>query len=127
MNNIVLIAAMDAQSAAENLKDASLEERARAAMDAVRHHWMATREEDQFLAACEGLARTATPEEMERIEDDLRRLAKVSGLLNAMSAGVPVDWDSMEADEPLENPLGLRKMWADGPAPTSKEESSSET
>src|SRR4051812_31782916 len=113
MNNLVLIAAVDAQHAAERAGDVSLEDRARAAMAATRHHWMATREEDQFLAACEGLARAVTDEERQRIEDDLRRLGKVSGLLNALAAGVPVDFDALEVEEPPENPLGLRKLWAE--------------
>lgn len=113
LSNVALIAAVDAESAVREIPDASLEDRARAAMQAVQNHWMATREEDQFLGACEGLARVASEEERERIVDDLERLGKASGLIHALQAGVPVDWEAMaaEADAVPENPLGLRKMW----------------
>jgi hypothetical protein len=114
VNNIVLIAAVKAEEAARAAGDVPLEDRARAAMRAVQNHWLATKEEDQFLAACEGLARTVTAEERERIEDDLHRLNKVGALLQALQAGVPVDIEAMAADTPPpENPLGLRRLWTE--------------
>lgn len=111
MSNVVLIAAIEARSAVQAIPDASIEDRARAAMRAVQNHWMATREEDQFLAACEGLAQTATPEEFERIKDDLERQSKAGAVLQALAAGVPVDFDALDVPEPAENHLGLRKLW----------------
>lgn len=109
VSNIVLIAAVEAERAAKAALEsgAGLEDRARAAMGAVRGHWLATQELDQFSAACEGLARTSSPEEVERIEGDLKALQTLS----AMMSGVPVDLDAALADHERHEPLGLMKLW----------------
>ena len=107
MNNIVLIAAVEAEHAARAAGDVSIEDRARAAMRATRNHWMATQEEDQFTAACEGLARTATPDELERIEADLRTQQALAAMLN----GVPVDLEAALAARGEVEPIGLMKLW----------------
>jgi hypothetical protein len=75
---------------------------------------MVTDENKQFMAACEGLARTCTPEEKERVEDELRKMSRAHQLINALSSGIPVDWETLaeetEAEAPSE-PLGLQKLW----------------
>lgn len=117
MSNIIALASMDAQSAIEEIPDAALEERARAAMLAVQHHWLATQEEDQFMAACEALARTATPEERDRIIEELRRLKRAASVLNALMAGVPVDMEAVEIQVEEDDPdfvaLDLRGIWSE--------------
>ncbi len=104
-----MIAAVEAEiAAAEAARDGlSLEDRARAAMRATRSHWLATDEADQFAAACEGLARTCSPEEVERIEAELR----TNMALNALLSGVPVDLEAALAAKGDTEPLGLSKLW----------------
>lgn len=107
-SKIVLIAAVEAEHAA---KDAggTLENRLRAAMQATANHWMATDEGDQFNAAMEGCARTCDPDELERMEAEMRRLQRLSGLLS----GLPLDWDQIAAEQEAETaePIGAQKMW----------------
>lgn len=108
MSNVVLIAAIEAQHAAEQAAGKPIENRARAAMKAVQHHWVCTSESDQFAAACEGLARTCSPDEVERIAAELR-----AGMaLNALLSGVPVDIEAALAEkEAGPEPIGLSKLW----------------
>lgn len=114
LSNIVLIAAMECEQAARALgDDASLEDRARAAMRAAKGHWLAPADGDAFSAACEGLYRTANEEERERIEDDLGRAQKLNAMLAALQAGIPVDFEAMETPESREDPLSLNKIWRD--------------
>lgn len=107
MSNIVMIAAVEAETAARAAGDVSIQDRATAAMKAVRHHWLATNEQEQFAAACEGLARVVTADERERIEADLRALQT----LTAMLSGVPVDLDAALVEREQHEPLGLMKLW----------------
>lgn len=114
---VIALASIDASEAVQGIPDATLEERARAAMLAVQGHWLATAEEDQFMAACEGLARNCSAEETERIIEDLRRIKRASQLIGALQAGIPVDLEAMEqqAEEEDANssvgPLDLRAVW----------------
>lgn len=91
--------------------DATLQERLLAAMRATRRSWICTHEDGQFIAACEAVARSATEEERERIEEALGRMSKAAAMLAALSAGVPVDLAAIEAEELPENPLKLRALW----------------
>lgn len=107
VSNSVLIAAVEAESAARDAGNAPLEDRARAAMRATRGHWLATREDDQFLAACEGLARVCSPEEVERIAAELRAQQALAAILS----GVPVDLDAAVAQREEHEPIGLMLLW----------------
>lgn len=112
MNNSVLIATQECEIVAREAgANASLEDRARAAMYAAKHHWLVTDEDDQFTAACEGLARAVEGDDFERVKDDFERLHKAASVLAAMTSGVPVDFDALEIPEPAENPLGLKRIW----------------
>jgi hypothetical protein len=109
MSNIVAIAAVGAREAAENAGPA-LEDRLRAAMRATHHHWLATKEDDQIMAACEGAAQAVGEgPDRERLIAEL----KVWQALSAAISGVPVDFGAMvpddEADRP--EPVGIRKLW----------------
>ena len=108
MNNIVLIAAAEAETAAREA-GGTLENRLRAAMGATARHWMATDEGDQFNAAMEGCARTCDPDEMERMLAEMRRLQRLEGLLS----GLPVDAERIAADQEAETaePLKATAMW----------------
>lgn len=107
MNNIVMIAAVEAEGAAQAAEDQSLEGRLRAAMEATKSHWMATKDEDQFLAACEGVARTCSEEERERMETSLRSLQGLSALM----AGVAVDVEALAAQSEDAEPIRLVPLW----------------
>lgn len=109
MNEIVLIAAVEAETAAKAAEDTTLEGRLRAAMQATANHWMATNEDDQFLAACEGTARVVDDEDRERIEASLRLLQTLS----AAASGVPVDFDALLPDgaEDRPKPARLQPLW----------------
>jgi hypothetical protein len=109
-SNIVLIAAEEGQSAAEAAGPGA-EEKIKAAMTATAGHWLATSEDDQFLAACEGAARCLDEGDRERIEASL----KVLQGLAAAASGVPVDFAALipedSEDEPMPKPFPLKKWW----------------
>ncbi len=107
-NNIVLIAAVDAEAAA-NGAGPDAEEKLRAAMRATARHWMATDENEQFLGACEGAARVLDSQDRARVEASLRLLQGLA----AASNGVPVDFASLLPDdaETAPEPFPLQKWW----------------
>ena len=117
MDTVTLIAATEVAGALRGKENLPLEERARIAMIEARRSWCCTQEQEQFAAACEGLARSATPEEVERIKADLEGLQRASALINALQSGVAVDWEAMaeqvdaEAEEDRPEPLKLRALW----------------
>jgi hypothetical protein len=87
--------------------DDSLEDRCRAAMKAAHANGIVTDEELQFKGAVAAVFVESTDEdEKERIRLELETLRDLSALLS----GVPVD---LEAIQPLENPIGLRKLWVE--------------
>lgn len=103
------IASTEAREAVKRLPDgASLEDRFRSAMKATHRHWMATDENDQLMAACEGVYALADDDEKGRIEAELRSLSHLA----AMLSGVPVDMDVVAASIPAD-PIHIRKLWID--------------
>lgn len=107
MNNIVLFAAIDAETAAKTA-GGTLENRLRAAMQATANHWMATNEEDQFNGAMQGCARTCDDAEREVLEAEIERL----NLLSAMMSNVPVGIEAITARlEAMPESIGAQKMW----------------
>lgn len=111
MDNVTAIAALEAERAVK--PDATLEERLLAAMRNTRHNWICTKEDGQFIAACEAVARSASETERERIKDEIGRMSKATAMLGALSAGIPVDFAAIEAEEPPDEPLNLRALWAE--------------
>lgn len=107
-SNVVLIAAADAEMAAQ-AAGPELEDKLRAAMQATASHWLTTNEDEQFLAACEGVARCCKAADRERIVVSLRLLQSLS----AAVSGVPVDFARLVAkdeDERVE-PAPLKRIW----------------
>jgi hypothetical protein len=103
MNDGVLtIAVTEAKAAAEN--ETTLEGRLTAAMKATKNHWMATDEDTQFRAAIGAVLLLSEDEDKARLEEEVSQIKAVQ----AMLSGVPVDFDAME---PMENPIGLTKLW----------------
>lgn len=108
MNNIVLIAAQAAETAARGANP-DLYSQLRAAMTATSTHWLATQEDDQFLAACEGAARVCAPEDRVKIETSLRFLQSLA----SVASGVPVDFAALipEDEEDRIEPAPLKRIW----------------
>ena len=107
MNNAVLaIVATEAKQAAQ--KETTLEGRLRAAMNAVKDHWMVTDDDVRFQGAVAGAHMLSDDSDKKRIEFELRFLRTMS----AASSGVPVNLGALleEAGEDYE-PIGLTKLW----------------
>lgn len=106
MNDTALrIAMAEAKGAVERAGDGSLEDRLRAAMKATYRHWMATDEDVQFRAAVGGvLLATDDEAEKERLTAEVHQLR----LLSATLSGLPID---PEAITPLEEPIGIMRLW----------------
>jgi hypothetical protein len=108
MNDATMtIAAMEAREACKGETD--LMERIRKAMKAVRNHWMVTDESQQFRAAIAAAILESSGDERDRIERSAKELNRVSVILSAFKAGVPVDVEAMEP--PAERVIPLTKMW----------------
>lgn len=109
LSNSVLIASVEAEIAAKEA-GGTLENRLRAAMQATATHWLVTDEGDQFSAAMEGCARTCDPDEMERMEAEVRRLQALQALL---SGGPFVDFDKVAGAVEAETAerIGAQAMW----------------
>ena len=101
-DNLLMLVMVEARGAIK--PEDSLEDRCRSAMKVSAHHWMVLDQDVQFRAAIAAVYESATDDEQERIKDELDNLRA----LNAMMTGVPVDFDNVK---PVENPIGLNKMW----------------
>ena len=103
-SNAVLIAVTEAALAVEDLGDAPIEDRVRAAMRKTWRHWVATNEDDQFAAAVEAVARLANDEERDALIAEYRVLG--------MFGGGVVNLDEVAAfAAQVPNPVGLLKLW----------------
>lgn len=106
--NIIMIAATEAQSRIDTSKP--LEEQARAAMEVTKDFWLSTDEDVRFRGAVGALllANQDNPEATERIKTEMRAL----NTLSAAMSGVPVDFAQIlpELEEDFK-PIGLRKLW----------------
>lgn len=112
MDNIALIATAEAESAV--IATDSLEDRLLAAMRSTRRSWCCTREDDQFMAACEAVARSASEDERRRLNIEIEGMNKIGAMISALQAGVPVDLGAMAAKAETEEkaePIKLRDLW----------------
>lgn len=109
MDGAMLIAVHEARSACKGEPD--LMERIRKAMCACRDHWMETNEDKQFRSAVAAAVLESEGDERDRIERSARSLNRLGAVLNALQAGVPVDLESMAAEEPQKDIIALSKMW----------------
>ena len=99
---VLMIAVTEAKRAAE--KETTLEGRLKVAMNATKDHWMVTDAEEQFRAAIGAVLLLSEGEDKDRIMLEMKQLR----ILGAMANGVPVDFEQIK---PLENPIGLTKLW----------------
>lgn len=102
MDNLILIAVVEARDFAETAP--TLEGRLRAAMSVTRHHWIVTDEDSRFRAAIAAVILLSSEEDKSRILAEVEQLR----ILGAACNGIPVD---LAAIEPLDNPIGLMKIW----------------
>lgn len=107
LSNCILVAITETQMCIEKMDDEPLEARLKKAMQEMQHHWLVTNQEEQFQAAVGAVLITATEEEKERINAELRTLKALS----AAMSGVPVDMGrAVDALEGIK-PVGLTKIW----------------
>ena len=105
VDNLIHVVIAVAKSAI-NLDD-SLEDRCRAAMKAAKDNGIILDEELQFKGAVAALfMESSDDDENDRIRLELEALRDLSALLS----GVPLD---LERIQPLDNPIGLRKLWVE--------------
>ncbi len=81
------------------------------------NHWMFTDEQDQFKGAVGAvLLRLRTGPEYDRVNVALRSLSRFSAILNALQAGVPVDFEALNAQDDMpkaDEVISLNQMWCD--------------
>jgi len=103
-DTILLIAITEAKEAAKN--ETTLEGRLRVAMNTAKDFWMSTDDDLRFRAAIGAAMLLSDEPDKELITQELKQIRTLSAILN----GVPVDLDAIK---PLENAIGLIKMWGD--------------
>jgi hypothetical protein len=105
----MLIAVSEARNACKGEPDVT--ERIRKAMRACRGHWMETNEENQFRAAVAAAALESEGEEKDRVERSAKALGRLSAVMNALQAGVPVDLEAMIAEPKDDDLIPLSGLW----------------
>jgi hypothetical protein len=107
LRNSVLVAIQETKMNIQNMADKPVENRLKKAMETMQNHWLVTNKDEQFQAAVGAVLVTATDDEKERINAELRTLKA----LNAAMNGIPVDMgraiEGLEGNEPI----GLTKIW----------------
>lgn len=106
---VAMIAAAEARSSCAN--EPNITERIKKAMRACHGHWMATSEPEQFRAAVAAAMLESPEDEKDRIARSAKALNKIGAMLQALQAGVPVDFEGMAAEKQDEDLLPLRKLW----------------
>lgn len=103
MNNAVLsIGITEAKAAAEN--EPSLDGMLRAAMQAMKNHWMITDENEQLKAAVAAVMLLSD----EETKDKITREWKAAAAFSALLSGLPIDMSCVDMPE---NPIGIMKIW----------------
>jgi len=85
-------------------RNASLEIRLKQAMREALNHWLVTDENEQFNCAIGAVLLTASQEEKDKINQEMR-------FLKALSAGIPVDWEKILIEMQNQKPIGLLRLW----------------
>ncbi len=106
---LISIAATEAMHACKDEPD--LIERIRKAMRACHDHWLVTDERLQFMAALAAAHQASEGAERDRLERSSKAVNRVSAMLSALQAGVPVDVEAMSAEKPDDDLIPLNKMW----------------
>lgn len=102
MDNLTAIVATEAKRAAEKVE--GLETKLRAAMEAVKDHWLVTDENKLLQGAVGGAILTMS-------EDDRERTVKTWKSLQAISlaaSGVPIAFDALDHDF---EPVAILPLW----------------
>ena len=104
---LAAIVAVEAREACKGEPD--LTERIKKAMRAARQNWMAPPEAEQFRGAIAAAMSESEGEERELIRRSAEALGKLGAMLQALQAGVPVNFEAMEP--PAADTIPLRKLW----------------
>ena len=107
ISNSVLIAITETKMQIEKMTDEPVETRLRKAMQEMQHHRLVTNQDEQFQAAVGAVLVTATDDEKERINAELKTLKA----LNAAVDGIPVDISRALGDMSNYESVGLTKIW----------------
>lgn len=108
----MMIAVAEARTACKDEPD--ITERVKKAMKVCHNHWMETNETNQFRSALAAAMLESEDEvEKDRIGRSSRALNKLSAMLSALQAGVPVDVEAMAAEKRDEDLLPLMDLWYD--------------
>lgn len=111
MTGGMVIAVHDAREACKGEPDIS--KRIDKAMRAVKNHWMELDKQNQFRSALAGAIMESGAEDKDRILRSMDALRKVSTMLSALQAGVPVDLEAMAKEPQADDILPLNQMWHD--------------
>lgn len=111
MSGGMVIAVHEARDACKGEPD--LVKRIEKAMRACRNHWIETNEDAQFKSALAAAMLESDEADKDRITRSMDQLRKVSAVIGALQAGVPVDLEKMAEDKPAEDILPLSRMWHD--------------
>ena len=111
MNDAMLaIVAVECRDAVDSC-EGGLTDKARAAMEKAKDHWMVLDKDIQFRGAVGALLLHYGKDspEYERISQEIAGLRKLSAILQAGAVGLSVNLT--EDDLPKHEPIGLMKMW----------------
>jgi len=107
LTGAMVVAVAEARLACRDESDVI--ERLRKAMRVCRDHWMETNETYRFRSAITAAMLESTGDQRELIERSVEALKKVSAILNALQAGVGVDYNAIaELDNDV---IPLNKLW----------------
>jgi len=85
-------------------KNTPLEARLRRAMREALNHWLITDENEQFNCAIGAVLLTATQEERDKINSEMR-------FLKALSTNIPINWENILTEIQNQKLIGLTRLW----------------
>ena len=86
-----------------------LMERIKKAMRACKDHWMETNESNQFRVAVAAAILESSGAERDRLERSAESLQRANALIQALTAGVPIDVEKLKKD--TDDIIPLMKIW----------------
>ena len=105
----MLIAVLEARGACKGEPDVI--ERIKKAMRKCKGHWMEVDESNQFKSAIVAAVLESEGQEKDRIERSSRQLGRLSAVMTALQAGVPVDLEAMAAEKMDDDIIPLMALW----------------
>lgn len=107
-----LVAATVSADVAGKGNPSNMIDRLKACFREARDHWMAPSEYQAFMGGVAAALELTTDEaDKDRLLRSARALGRLNAALNALQAGVPVDLESMAAEQREDDLLPLRKIW----------------